>query len=138
MRPYTPSRISPPGIGHAPRRQPACFNGRALTGIGSLHVAPPSSERSTYVPSQPIVLNDHVQSPHSGDIGPRAQDGCSGFTPRLKVPQIVKLTSNVPSASSAMPQSQLPVSPVNGNTTCRPPQVAPPSVERTSTVCPLS
>src|SRR5262249_19778645 len=138
MRPYTPSSSSPPGMSHEPSRQPACFSGRAFTGIGAPHVLPPSDDFNTYVPSQPMSRYDHVQSPCSSVNGPRDQDGCSGRTPRLKYAAIVKSTSNVPSSSSQMPQSQLPTVSVNGSTTDGADHVAPLSLDRMSTVCPLS
>src|SRR5689334_22747253 len=138
MRPYTPSNNESFGISHAPSRQPACFSGRAFTGIGSLHDAPPSLDRSTYVPSQPIVLKLHVQSPCSSVIGPRVHDGCSGRIPRLKYAAIVKFTSSAPSGSSQMPQSQLAVVSVYGSTTVRSVHVSPLSRDRSNTVWPLS
>src|SRR5262245_25381231 len=138
MRPYTPISSSPPGINHEPKRQPACLSGRAFTGIGSLHVAPPSFDRNTYVPSQPSRRYVHDQSPQRECIGPFAHDGCSGRIPRLKYAAIVRLTSSVPSSSSEIPQSQLPVVSVYGSTTLRSVHVSPLSRDRIITVWPVS
>ena len=66
------------------------------------------------------------------------RDGCSGFTPRLKNPVMVRFTKSVPSASSQMPQSQLPTVSDQGSTTLGFDQVLPPSCERVIRVWPLS
>jgi hypothetical protein len=66
------------------------------------------------------------------------QDGCSGFTPRLKKPVMVRLTMRVPSRVSQMPQSQLPCVSDQGSTTFGSLQLLPPSFERVISVWPLS
>ena len=63
-------------------------------------------------------------------MGRELQEGCSGLTPRLKKPVMVRLTSSVPSCSSQMPQSQLPSVSLHGSTTAGSLQVTPPSPER--------
>ncbi len=71
-------------------------------------------------------------------MGWLAQEGCSALMPRLKKPVMVMLTISVPSASSQMPQSQLPSVSLQGSTTEGWLQVLPPSCERAISVCPLS
>src|SRR5882724_2108267 len=49
-------------------------------------------------------------------MGWLAHEGCSALMPRLKKPVMVMLTISVPSASSQMPQSQLPSVSLQGST----------------------
>jgi hypothetical protein len=99
---------------------------------------PRSFDLTTKVPSQALVLKVQLQSPHSSVTGPVLQETPSGFTPRLKKPVMVMLTSQVPSASSQMPQSQLPVVSVQGSTTVGGDQVTPPSLDWAIRVWPES